>query len=92
MGAMAEGKKDALYVFAGAIAGTFLYAFLHTPLKTMLIDKGNLGPLTFDQLLGLSPLLTALLFAAAITVGMFLVDKLPQGQFRSENHIKANGQ
>jgi hypothetical protein len=46
----------------------------------MLIDKGNLGPLTFDQLLGLSPLLTALIFATAITVGMLLVDKLPRGQ------------
>ena len=80
IGAMAEGKKDALYVFAGALAGSFLYAFMHTPLKTMLIDKGNLGPLTFDQLLGLSPLLTALIFATAITVGMLLVDKLPRGQ------------
>lgn len=80
IGAMAEGKKDALYVFAGALAGTFLYAFLHAPLKILLIDRGNLGPLTFDQLIGLPPLLTALLFAAAITVGMFLVDKLPRGQ------------
>ncbi len=80
IGAMAEGKKDALYVFIGALAGTFVYAFIHTPLKTMLIDRGNLGPLTFDKLLGLSPLLTAILFSVAITIGMFLIDKLPRGE------------
>jgi len=76
IGAMAEGKKDARYVFLGAFAGTFIYAFLHKPLKPLLIDRGNLGPVTFDQLLGFSPLLTAVLFAALITVGMFLTDRL----------------
>ncbi|MBS4022888.1 MAG: YeeE/YedE family protein [Dethiobacter sp.] len=76
IGAMAEGKKDAGYVFLGALTGTFIYAFLHKSLKPLLIDSGNAGAVTFDRLLGLPPLLTALLFAGAITAGMFLVDRL----------------
>ncbi|MDW7651642.1 MAG: YeeE/YedE thiosulfate transporter family protein [Bacillota bacterium] len=76
IGALAEGKKDARFVFLGALCGTFAYAFLHKLLKPALIDRGNLGNLTFDTLLGMSPLLTALLFAVAITVGMFLTDRI----------------
>jgi uncharacterized membrane protein YedE/YeeE len=75
IGALGEGKKDALFVFGGALTGTFAYAFLHKSLKPWLMDTGNLGPLTFDKLLGLSPLFTALLLACAITIGMFLLDK-----------------
>lgn len=90
-GALAEGKKDALFVFAGALVGTLSYTFLHDPLQPM-IEKGNLGPLTFNKLFGLSPLLTALMFAAAITGGMFLIDKLPLGQVRIENQVEAKEQ
>lgn len=87
-GAMAEGKKDAFFVLAGALVGTLSYTFLHDPLQPM-IERGNLGPLTFNKLLGLSPLLTALIFAAAITVGMFLVDRLPLGRVRLEHQGEA---
>lgn len=90
-GAMAEGKKDALFVFAGALVGTLSYTFLHDPLQP-LVERGNLGPLTFNKLLGLSPLLTALLFATAITAGMFLIDKLPRGEIHLENQVEAKEQ
>jgi uncharacterized protein len=76
IGALGEGKKDAGYVFAGALSGTFIYAFLHRWLKPTLIDTWNQGPLTFDRLLGLSPLFTAILFALAITGGMLALDRL----------------
>jgi uncharacterized protein len=75
LGAMGEGKKDAFFVFAGTLTGTFIYAFLHRYVKPLLFDTGNLGPLTFDKLLGLHPLFTAILFALFITAGMFLVEK-----------------
>lgn len=82
IGAMAEGKKDAVYVFLGALTGTFAYSFLHKSLKVILVDRGNLGAVTFDQLLGFSPLLTALLFAGAITAGMFLVERfIPKREY-----------
>lgn len=76
IGALGQGKKDAVFVVLGALLGTFAYAFVHQPLKAALIDNGNLGNLTFDKLLGMSPVLTAFLFAACITLGMFLIDRL----------------
>jgi uncharacterized membrane protein YedE/YeeE len=76
IGALGQGKKDAIFVTLGAFLGTFLYAFAHKPLKAVLIDNSNFGNLSFDKLLGMSPAITAFLFAGLIAVGMFLVGRL----------------
>ncbi len=75
VGAMAEGKKDAIYVFFGGFCGTFAYALLHKYIKPILIDRGNVGQLDFAGILNLPPLFTALIFAGIITIAMFIIDK-----------------
>jgi uncharacterized protein len=75
MGAMAEGKKDAFFVFLGAFLGTFAYALAHNSIKPLLIDRGNMGPIDFAGVFQLPPLLVAIVFATAITTMLLVIDK-----------------
>ena len=54
IGAVAEGRWDALWGVAGMLAGAALYAETFPAMKASVITWGNLGKLTVPQLLGIN--------------------------------------
>ena len=54
VGALGEGRFDALWGIAGMLAGAALYAEAYPFLKTTVLTWGNLGKITFPQVLGVN--------------------------------------
>lgn len=74
LAALGAGKKDVLYLIAGALTGSFFYALAYEPLKPILIDPLSYGKVTLPDLLNLSPLVVGYVMAALILVAVFLLD------------------
>jgi uncharacterized membrane protein YedE/YeeE len=53
-GALGEGRWDALWGILGMLAGAGLYAEAYPGLKVTVLTWGNLGKITFPQVLGVS--------------------------------------
>lgn len=64
VGAVAEGRWDALWGVAGMLAGAALYAELHPAMKASVLTWGNFGKITLPQLLGINHWLIIVPFAA----------------------------
>ncbi|MBM4284426.1 MAG: YeeE/YedE family protein [Deltaproteobacteria bacterium] len=64
VGALAEGRWDAVFGILGMLVGAGLYAEAFPYLKTTVLTWGNYGKLTLPQLLGVSPWVVIPLFAA----------------------------
>jgi hypothetical protein len=62
VGAVAEGRWDALWGIAGMLVGAALFAELFPLLQTSLLTWGNLGNLTLPQVLGLHHWIVIILF------------------------------
>ncbi len=62
VGAVAEGRWDALWGIAGMLVGAALFAEIYPFLKTTVYTWGNYGKLTLPQLLGLNHWLIIILF------------------------------
>lgn len=75
LAALGAGKKDVLYLIAGGLTGSFVYALLYQPLKPLLIDPLNYGKVTLPGLLGGSPLLIGYLFALMILGVVYVLDR-----------------
>lgn len=54
VGAVAEGRWDALWGVAGMLAGASLFAQLFPAMKASVLTWGNLGKITLPQLLGIN--------------------------------------
>lgn len=54
VGAVAEGRWDALWGVAGMLAGAALFAELFPAMKASVLTWGNLGKITVPQLLGVN--------------------------------------
>ncbi len=54
VGAVAEGRWDALWGVAGMLAGAALFAELFPAMKASVLTWGNLGKITLPQLLGIN--------------------------------------
>jgi len=54
VGAVAEGRWDALWGVAGMLAGASLFAALFPAMKASVLTWGNLGKITLPQLLGIN--------------------------------------
>lgn len=72
--AAAEGRRDALFTVAGALAGALAYTLLFPALKPWLVDPWNLGKLT---LAGAHPLAAGLSFGAAFVLASLLLPTRP---------------
>ncbi len=64
--ATAERKKDAAFVLLGGLLGATTFGLLYPILKPVLIDPLNFGEVRVPNLLGVSPLIMALVFAAVL--------------------------
>jgi uncharacterized membrane protein YedE/YeeE len=54
VGAVAEGRWDALWGVAGMLAGASLFAALFPAMKSSVLTWGDLGKITLPQLLGIN--------------------------------------
>jgi len=54
IGAVAEGRWDALWGVAGMLAGASLFAALFPAMKSSVLTWGDLGKITLPQLLGIN--------------------------------------
>lgn len=72
VGAVAEGRWDAVWGILGALVGAGLYAESFPWLKETVLTWGNYGPVTVPQLLNVSPWLIIPAFIA-VSAGLFVV-------------------
>lgn len=70
LGAVGEGRWDALWGVAGMLIGAALYAEAYPVLKSTLLTWGDYGKITLPQILGVSHWLLIPLFIAA-GIGLF---------------------
>jgi hypothetical protein len=62
VGALGEGRWDALWGILGMLAGAGLYAEAYPFLQKNVLTWGNLGKITLPQILGVNPWFVILLF------------------------------
>jgi hypothetical protein len=62
VGAVGEGRWDALWGIAGMLVGAAVFAEVFPTLKATVLTWGNLGKLTLPQLLGLNHWIVVILF------------------------------
>jgi uncharacterized protein len=62
VGAVGEGRWDALWGIAGMLVGAAIFAEAFPALKATVLTWGNLGKLTLPQLLGLNHWIVIILF------------------------------
>lgn len=65
LGALGEGRWDALWGILGGLFGTALYAEVHPFLERNILAWGNIGPVTIPQELGTIPWVIITLFVLA---------------------------
>lgn len=70
----AEGRKDALFVIAGGIAGAFAFTLAYSALEPVFVKQWNFGKVTLASALHMPPFVVALIMAALIIA---LVKYLP---------------
>lgn len=75
VGALGEGRIDALWGIIGMLAGAALYAESYTFLKAKVITLGNYGKLTLPQLLGVNHWLVITIFTLIILAFFILFKK-----------------
>jgi len=76
LAAAGEGKVDAWFTVGGGLFGALIFAFLSPDLESALFSIGRFGPVTLDQMLGMSSLAVALPLGA---VCLWVAAKLPEG-------------
>lgn len=76
-GAAAKGYVDALLGgIPGLLAGAALFAALFPVLRNRILNKGDFGKLTFDQLLKLNRWITVLIFETVIIAVLIAIERL----------------
>ena len=70
---MGEKRKDALAAFLGGITGGLLFTLVYTLIESPLIKPLNLGKITLASVLGLPPLVVAIVLAALFFTVVSLV-------------------
>jgi uncharacterized membrane protein YedE/YeeE len=63
-GALGEGRFDAIWGILGMLVGAGLYAEAYPVLKSTVLTWGDLGKITFPQILGLNHWIVILFFVA----------------------------
>jgi uncharacterized membrane protein YedE/YeeE len=70
LGALGEGRWDAIWGIGGMLAGAALYAEVFPTMKTTVLTWGNYGKITLPQLLGVNHWVIIILFVIGV-VGLF---------------------
>jgi len=75
VGAVAEGRTDAVWGLFGMLGGAALYAEFYPIMKTHIIPLGNYGKITLPQILGISPGVIIAIFALVVIAAFYLFEK-----------------
>lgn len=75
LAASAQGRRDALFVVLGGLAGTAAFTALYDVLEPVLVKPMTYGKPTVATWLGVSPLVPALAGAALIGAGLWLASR-----------------
>jgi len=75
VGAVAEGRTDAIWGIFGMLCGAALYAETYPFMKAHIIPLGNYGKITLPQVLGVSPGLVIAVFALIVMAMFCLFEK-----------------
>ncbi|MCD6429830.1 MAG: YeeE/YedE family protein [Deltaproteobacteria bacterium] len=75
VGAVGEGRLDALWGILGMLCGAALYAEVYPFMKAKIITLGNYGKLTLQQALGISHWLVIVVFALIVLAMFYLFEK-----------------
>lgn len=78
-----EGRKDAWAALVGGIAGAFAFTLAWPVLEPAFVKPLNYGKVTLPQLLGTSPLLSAMTLAAVFAVVVTLLPTRPGASRRA---------
>lgn len=81
LGALGEGRWDALWGIFGGLVGAGLYAEAYPMLKTTVLTWGNYGKITLPQVLGINHWI----IIAAFLVGVFFLFRFFESY---ENNVK----
>ena len=85
--AAGSGNTDGLYTFGGVMVGSLLFGFVY-PLVEGLYGAGDLGKLTFPDVLGV-PWAVVALAVAVMAVGSFLVAEKLEKYYAKRANIEA---
>lgn len=83
IGAMAEGKKDALYTVLGGIFGVLLYTLLQQ-FTGFSISDYNIGKLSLIDIIPLHPFSVAILYGLLLVIMIFTIDYIEQRLFNNK--------
>ncbi len=75
VGAVGEGRIDALWGILGMLCGAALYAEAYPFMKAKIISLGNYGKLTLPQILDVSHWLVIVVFALIVLAMFYLFEK-----------------
>ena len=75
VGAVGEGRLDALWGILGMLCGAALYAETYPFMKAKIITLGNYGKITLPQALGVSHWLVITVFAIIVLAMFYLFEK-----------------
>jgi hypothetical protein len=70
LGALGEGRWDAVWGILGMLAGAGIYAEVYPYLQKTVLTWGNFGKITIPQILGVNHWVVILIFLG-ITIGLF---------------------
>ena len=89
IGAMGEGKKDAIYTVFGGIAGVLVYTIIQQYTGFSLADF-DIGKLSLDDLIHLNPFSVAVIFSIVLVLIIYLIDYWEQKKSNVSQERKAN--
>ncbi|MCL4474547.1 MAG: YeeE/YedE family protein [Actinobacteria bacterium] len=81
--AMGEGKVDAAVTVLGGLAGALTLALTWDWIRPLLVDPLNYGPKSLPDILGVRPLLVAVILAAIIVAFVIYLDRPQRGSTSS---------
>ena len=75
LGALGEGRWDALWGIGGMLVGAGLYAEAYPLLKTTVLTWGNYGKITIPQVLGINHWIVITVIVAAVLAMFYQIEK-----------------
>ena len=89
--AIGQGRREAWWALTGGLLGAFLWSLIYGPLKGILIDTANYGPISIALLIAnndpFKAWVVAVIFAAIFIAIWFFVPRFPGGKKGCGYHL-----
>jgi len=83
-----SGVGEGMMAVLGGLTGALAFIFAYPTLKPILIEPGNLGRVTLPSVLGLPPVLTALVLALLLSVAIWWLTKLEKAKHTTKEESR----